>query len=180
MSTYKRRMIIFAVGIVIVLGLFIYGITSHKNIDSLPSLEQVAQMADEAELNSYITHFTKPELKVVWGEPNESSTMEDVWFIDDSTKLIVNYHNNDDKVAVCSIVRVDKTNGNKMEICIDNIFYVNTEIEVPIEPDESTIEHVEIPVGGGSTIKAFAKIHDNNEDYLVCLIGDEWFKFIAE
>ena len=108
MNTHKRRMIIFAVGIVIVIGLFIYGIASHKNIDSLPSLDQIAQMTDEAELNSYITHFTKPELKVAWGEPNESSKMEDVWYIDENTKLVVNYHNNDDKAVVCSIVRVEQ------------------------------------------------------------------------
>lgn len=107
MDTYNKRMIIFAVGIVIVIGLFIYGIASHKNIDSLPSLEQVAQMADEAELNSYITQFTKSELKVVWGEPNESSTMEDVWYINERVKLVVNYHNNNDKAVVCGIVRTE-------------------------------------------------------------------------
>ena len=75
MSTYKRRTIIFAVGIVIVIGLFIYGITNHKNIDSLPSLEQVSQMTDEAELNSYITHFTRLDLRTVWGEPVVSRVM---------------------------------------------------------------------------------------------------------
>lgn len=107
MSTYKRRMIIFAVGIVIVLGLFIYGIAGHKNIDSLPSLEQVAQMTDEAELNSYITHFTRLDLRTVWGEPNEKGKMEDVWYIDNNTKLVVNYHNNDGKAVVCGIVRAE-------------------------------------------------------------------------
>lgn len=107
MNTYKRRMIVFAVAIVIVVGLFVWGNNNHKNIDSLPSLEQVAQMEDEAELNSYVTNFTKPELKVVWGEPDESSTMEDVWYINDNTKLVVNYHNNDDKAVICGIVRTD-------------------------------------------------------------------------
>ena len=107
MSTHKRRMIIFAVGIVIVIGLFIYGITSRKNIDSLPSLEQVSQMTDEAELNSYITHFTRLELRTVWGEPNEKSKMEDVWYLDDNMKLVVNYHNNDGKAVICGIVRTE-------------------------------------------------------------------------
>ena len=107
MKTYKRRMIIFVVAIIVVVGLFVWGKNTHKSIDSLPSLEQVAQMTDEVELNSYITHFTKSELKVVWGEPNESSTMEDVWYINDNTKLVVNYHNNDDKAVVCSIVRAE-------------------------------------------------------------------------
>ena len=100
----KTKMTIFAVGIAVVIGLFLWGNAHHKNIDSLPTLEQIAGMEDEAELNSYITHFTRPELKVAWGEPNESSTNEDVWYIDSSTKLIVNYHN-DDKPVICSIVR---------------------------------------------------------------------------
>jgi len=107
MKTYKRRMILFAVAIIVVVGLFVWGKNNHKNIDSLPSLEQVAQMTDEAELNSYITHFKKPELKVVWGEPDEGSTMVDIWYINDNTKLVVNYHNNDDKAVVCSIVRTE-------------------------------------------------------------------------
>ena len=107
MNTYKRRMIILAVAIIVVVGVFVWGKSNHKNIDSLPSLEQVAQMEDEAELNSYITHFTKSELKVVWGKPNESSTTEDVWYIDGNTKLVVNYHNNDDKAVVCGIIRTE-------------------------------------------------------------------------
>ena len=107
MNTYKRRMLIFAIGIIVVIGLFVWGNVSHRNIDSLPSLAEVAQMEDEAELNSYITNFTKSELKVVWGKPNESSTTEDVWYINDNTKLVVNYHNNDDKAVICGIVRTN-------------------------------------------------------------------------
>ena len=107
MKTYKRRIWIFVIGIVIVIGIFVWTSINHKTIDSLPSLEQIAQMEDEAELNSYITHFTKSELKVVWGEPNESSTTEDVWYIDNNTKLVVNYHNNDDKAIICGIIRTE-------------------------------------------------------------------------
>lgn len=71
-------------------------------------------------------------------------------------------------------------NPEGVKIGIDNITYVCTGMEVPIEPDESMIEYVEIPVGGDSTISAFARINEDNEDYLVCLIRDEWFKFITE
>ena len=60
-------------------------------------------MEDETELNSYITNFTKNELRIVWGESNESSKAEDVWYINDNTKLIVNYHNNSDKAIICGI-----------------------------------------------------------------------------
>lgn len=45
--------------------------------------------------------------------------------------------------------------------------------------DESSIEYVEIPVGDDSTFSAFARIEDDNDNYLVYLIGDEWFKFIT-
>ena len=107
MNTYKRRILIFAIAIVVVIGIFIWANLNHNTVDSLPSLEQVAQMEDVAELNSYITHFTKSELKVVWGEPNESSTTEDVWYIDANTKLVVNYHNNDDKAVICGIIRTE-------------------------------------------------------------------------
>ena len=64
-------------------------------------------MTDEAELNSYITHFTRLDLRTVWGEPNEKGKMEDVWYIDNNTKLVVNYHNNDGKAVVCGIVRAE-------------------------------------------------------------------------
>lgn len=76
--------------------------------------------------------------------------------------------------------KASEPTDERIEICIDNTYYVNTDIEVPVEPDESAIEYVEIPVGGGSTIKAFARIHEDNEDYLVCLIGEDWYKFIAK
>ncbi len=68
----------------------------------------------------------------------------------------------------------------RIKICIDKVYYVNTGIEVPVEPDESVIEYVEIPVGGETTIKAFARMQEGNDTYLVCLIGNEWYKFIAE
>ncbi|MFR2023974.1 MAG: hypothetical protein ACLS6C_12295 [Clostridia bacterium] len=42
-------------------------------------------MEDEAQLNSYITDFTKQELTAAWGEPTESSSMEDVWYINENT-----------------------------------------------------------------------------------------------
>lgn len=107
MKAYKHRMLMFVLGIVVVIGFSIWGNVNHRNIDSLPSLEEVAQMEDEAELNSYIINFTKSELKIAWGEPNESSTTEDVWYINNNTKLIVNYHNNGDKAVVCGIERIE-------------------------------------------------------------------------
>lgn len=71
-------------------------------------------------------------------------------------------------------------NPEGVKIGVDNITYICTGVEVPVEPNESTIEYVEIPVSGDSAITAFARIEDDNDNYLVCLIGDEWFKFITE
>lgn len=101
----NTKILIFVIAIVVVIGIFAWDNLHRKNIDSLPSLEQVSNMEDEAELNSYITDFTKQELTVAWGEPTESSSMEDVWYINENTKLVVNYHNNDDHAVICSIVR---------------------------------------------------------------------------
>ena len=101
----NTKILIFVIAIVVVIGIFAWGNLHHKNIDSLPSLEQVSSMEDEAQLNSYITDFTKQELTAAWGEPTESSSMGDVWYINENTKLVVNYHNNDDHAVICSIVR---------------------------------------------------------------------------
>lgn len=76
----------------------------YKSIDNLPSLAQIAETEDEAALNDFIGNFTKQELIAAWGSPNECSRMEDVWYINENTKLIVNYHNNDDHAVVCSII----------------------------------------------------------------------------
>ena len=71
----NTKILIFVIAIVVVIGIFAWGNLHHKNIDSLPSLEQVSNMEDEAQLNSYITDFTKQELTAAWGEPTESSSM---------------------------------------------------------------------------------------------------------
>lgn len=58
----NTKILIFVIAIVVVIGIFAWDNLHRKNIDSLPSLEQVSNMEDEAELNSYITDFTKQEL----------------------------------------------------------------------------------------------------------------------
>ena len=67
-----------------------------------------------------------------------------------------------------------------LKVCIDDVCYTNTGIAVPAEPDESVIEYVELPVGGDSTVKAFARIQDGGEGYLLCLMDNEWYRFVAE
>lgn len=68
--------------------------------------------------------------------------------------------------------------NRRMAVCIDNIMYYNTEVEVPVEPDESAIEYVEIPAGGGAVIDAFARLE--NGALFVCRINGEWYKFVPE
>ena len=46
-KNYKIKIGIFLIAIIAVVALFILGNVNHKNIDGLPSLEQVAQMKDE-------------------------------------------------------------------------------------------------------------------------------------
>ncbi len=105
-KNYKIKLEIFLIAIIAVVALFIWGNVHHKNMDGLPSLEQVAQMKDEADLNRSITQFTRAELKIVWGEPNESNANEDIWYINSSTNLIVNYHNKSDTAVVCGIIKM--------------------------------------------------------------------------
>lgn len=87
--------------------MFKHRILNHKNVDSLPSLTQIIQMIDEAKLNSYITNFTKAELKLVWGKTDESNKTEDVCYICNNMKLVVNYLNSNDKAVVCGIVTAE-------------------------------------------------------------------------
>ena len=99
------RLLLFVIGIVMVISLLAWGNLHQRNVDRLPPLNQIAEMTDEAELNDSITHFTKQELRIAWGAPNENSRMEDVWYINENTKLVVNYHNNDRHAVVCAIVK---------------------------------------------------------------------------
>lgn len=102
---YKSKIIILMIAIVSLVGFFAWSNLHHRNIDNLPSLTQISEMEDEAELNSCIVNFTKQDLITVWGNPDESSRMEDIWYLNGETMLVVNYHNNDDHAVVCSIVR---------------------------------------------------------------------------
>ena len=62
-----------------------------------------------------------------------------------------------------------------LAICIDGITYFGIGYPVPVEPDESAIEYVEIPAGGGVTITAFARLEEGK--LIVCRINGEWYQF---
>lgn len=65
-------------------------------------------------------------------------------------------------------------------VCIDGITYYDTGKAVPVEPDESVIEYVEIPLGGGAVgnIEAFARLEEGK--MVVCLINNEWYEFVVK
>ena len=65
-------------------------------------------------------------------------------------------------------------------ICIDGVTYYDTGKAVPVEPDESVIEYVEIPLGGGASgsIEAFARLEEGR--MIVCLINNEWYEFTVK
>lgn len=62
-------------------------------------------------------------------------------------------------------------------ICIDEVFYYDTNVKMATEPDESTVEYVEIPVGDRATVKAWSRIDDET---LAVLINDEWYIFATK
>lgn len=64
-----------------------------------------------------------------------------------------------------------------MKIILDDVTYRCTGREVPVEPDESVVEYVEIPMGTSGTISAFARLEGGK---LVCLMNEEWVEFAAE
>ena len=63
-------------------------------------------------------------------------------------------------------------------IGIDDMTYYDTGKEVPVEPDESVIEYLEVPVGANDVISAFARLDEGKT--IVCLINEEWHEFAAE
>lgn len=61
-------------------------------------------------------------------------------------------------------------------ISIDGVTYFGIGLPIPVEPDESVIEYVEIPAGHGDvTITAFARMEEGK--MIACLIDGEWYRF---
>lgn len=94
--------------------------------------------------------------------------------------------------GLCGVSKIDLTHdeyirkyGNEgnddlpdgaLAICIDGVTYYGIGFPVPVEPDESAIEYVEIPAGhGDATITAFARLEEGK--LIVCRIDGEWYQF---
>ena len=100
----KKTVILLTVIVIIALAViaWFYGYHNRKSNDNLPSLTSIAQM-EEAEVNKIICGYRREQLADVWGDPVESSSMEDVWVIESDITLTVNYHNNNDKAVKCDL-----------------------------------------------------------------------------
>lgn len=101
---FKKLVILVAVIAIIALAVAarFYGYRNRKRNDNLPSLASIAQM-DEAEVNKIVCGYHREQLADVWGDPDESNSMEDIWVIESCITLTVNYHNNNDKTVMCDL-----------------------------------------------------------------------------
>lgn len=99
----KTTILVIAIAIIaLAVALWFYGYYTRKSNDNLPSLTSIAQM-DEAEVNKIVCGYRREQLAEVWGAPDESIFMEDIWIIEDNITITVNYNNSDDKAVVCDL-----------------------------------------------------------------------------
>ena len=99
----KRKWILALLAVIVAAGFaWNYGYHNRKSNDNLPSLQSIAQM-DEAEANNLLSGYKRAQLLEVWGEPQYSNSLEDVWFLNTTDLLTVNYKNDNEKVVICRI-----------------------------------------------------------------------------
>ena len=100
----KKTTVLIAIIAILILAAaaWFFGYYNRKSTDNLPSLAAIAQM-EEAEVNRIVCGYRRGQLVEVWGSPDESSPMEDIWTIKDNITLTVNYYNNDDKAVICGL-----------------------------------------------------------------------------
>lgn len=79
------------------------------------------------------------------------------------------------KKASEEISDINNIEDKSVSICIDDVTYFGIGLPAPVEPDESAIEYVEIPLGGDTMITAFARLEEGK--LIVCKINGEWYKF---
>ena len=79
----KKTVILLTVIVIIALAViaWFYGYHNRKSNDNLPNLTSIVQM-DEAEVNKIVCGYRREQLADVWGNPDESSSMEDIWVIE--------------------------------------------------------------------------------------------------
>lgn len=79
-------------------------------------------------------------------------------------------------VRVEAADEIETDEDTAISINIDGVTYYGLGYAIPVEPDESVIEYVEIPVGDGDVrIKAFARLEEGK--MIACLVDNEWYTF---
>lgn len=79
------------------------------------------------------------------------------------------------KKAAETVSDANYVGDEDVSICIDGVTYFGIGMPVPVEPDESAVEYIEIPVDGDVMITAFARLEEGK--LIVCKINGEWYKF---
>lgn len=97
--------------VILSVSVWFYAYYHRKSNDNLPALEAVVNM-DEADANSLLMGYQRIQLHEVWGEPDESSSNQDIWKVHEDAFLVVNY-NNKDIVVICTIPSVIELNRNQ-------------------------------------------------------------------
>ena len=149
--------------------------------DDLPKGEIVLKTVDVREENAY------EPVSISGGTPVEMEAEKGGWFrigisaANDTEKdqtVYVEVRGVEIRIASDSAV----AGGDACPaVCIDGITYYDTGKAVPVEPDESVIEYVEIPLGGSGaagSIEAFARLEEGR--MIVCLINNEWYEFTVK
>ena len=97
----KKKVLVLSISLVTVLGItaWFYGYYNRKSNDNLPSLSLIAEL-EEAEINELLCGYHKTQLRTIWDDPDFIDSNADIWKINESASIIVNY-NNKDKVVIC-------------------------------------------------------------------------------
>lgn len=99
----RKKILITAVIIMALIGLWFVGYYNHKSTSNLPQLSAIAEM-DEADVNDLLVGYYRTQLPDVWGgpDPERSSGNTWVWVIDDNTLLNVSSNKVGEKAKIVS------------------------------------------------------------------------------
>ena len=101
----KKKNLIAAFGILLLLvGIAVWFCSFYyrKSNDNLPTFATIAEM-EASDVNSLLIGYKRTQLIEVWGEPDSVQENEDVWEINDTVNLKVNY-NNKGEAVICGLI----------------------------------------------------------------------------
>ena len=101
----KKKNLIAAFGILLLLvgiAVWVCSFYYRKSNDNLPTFATIAEM-EASDVNSLLIGYKRTQLIEVWGEPDSVQENEDVWKINDTVNLKVNY-NNKGEAVICGLI----------------------------------------------------------------------------